>query len=84
MQVVQVKGLIGILQLPEHIFGLRSSQNGRTVLVMKNGHVAYLSDISEDKTRVKTGSLKEGEALLDFEIDEKNGHCYLASRKVVQ
>ncbi len=51
---------------------------------MKNGHVAYLSDISEDKPRVKTGCLKEGEVVVEFEIDEKNGHCYLASRKTVR
>ncbi|ODM93880.1 Nucleolar protein 11 [Orchesella cincta] len=68
---------ISKIKFSDEVFGLHSSPNGRTVVVMKNGNVAYLDDVSGNKSLVKDAILSGGESITYFEVDDKSNLCYL-------
>lgn len=60
-----------------------SHPSGRTVVVMKNGAAAYLSDVKENKNLAKTVVVNKEETITSFEIDPDNGLCYLITNNAV-
>ncbi|CAL8074699.1 unnamed protein product [Orchesella dallaii] len=75
---------ISKIKLSSEVFGIRSSPTGRTVAVMKNGNVAYVDDLSENKNLVKDSLLGVDESIMFFEVDDKSGLCYLFTTSEVK